>query len=116
LLQIKIAAPERAFLTADLIDETLEKLIRQSDPFYTQIWNGLTTIQKKTLTAVVEENGQNLQSNRVTTKTGVSPSSMRRSLESLTSQDILRQEEKQGIIKIRFEDPFFAHWLKLFAN
>jgi uncharacterized protein len=116
LLQIKIAAPEKAHLTADLIDETLERVIRQNDPFYTQIWNGLTTIQKKTLTAVVEENGQNLQSNRVTTKSGVSPSSIRRSLESLISQDVLRQDEKLGNIKIRFEDPFFAHWIRLFSN
>jgi response regulator of citrate/malate metabolism len=107
LLQIKIAAPEEAHLTADLIGETLERIIRQNDPFYTQIWNGLTTIQKKTLTAAVEENGQNLQSNRVTTRSGVSPSSIRRSLESLISQDILRQDEKQGNIKVRFEDPFF---------
>lgn len=116
LLQIKLGAPEKAFLTYDLIEETLERLVRQSDPFYTQIWNGLTAIQKKTLTAVVTENGQNLQSHRVTAKSGVSPSSIRRSLESLTSQDILRQEEKQGVIKIRFEDPFFAHWIKLFLS
>ncbi len=116
LLQIKIAAPEKAHLTADLIDETLERIIRQNDPFYTQVWNGLTTIQKKTLMAAVEENGQNLQSNRITTKSGVSPSSVRKSLESLISKDILRQDEKQGNIKVRFEDPFFAHWIRLFSN
>lgn len=115
LLQIKTASPEKAFLSENLIDETLEKLIRQNDPFYTQVWNGLTTIQKKVLTAVVEENGQSLQSKKVTSKKDVSPSSMRRSLESMVLQDILRQEEQNGVIRFRFEDPFFAHWINLFA-
>ncbi len=115
LLQIKVSSPEIAFLTETLIEETLEKLIRQNDPFYTQVWNGLTTIQKKALISVVSEKGQNLQSIKITEKTKVSPSSMRRALESMTSQDILRQEEKNGTIRYRFEDPFFAHWINLFA-
>ncbi|CAN5445668.1 ATP-binding protein [soil metagenome] len=115
LSQIKLGSPENAFLSENLIDETLEKILRQTDPFYTQIWNGLTTIQKKALTAVVAENGQNLQSIEVTRKTKVSPSSMRRALESMSSQDILRHEEKIGTIRYRFEDPFFAHWINLFA-
>ena len=116
LLQIKIGSPETAFLSEKLIDETLEKLIRQNDPFYTQVWNNLTTIQKKALTAVVAENGQNLQSMKITRETGVSPSSMRRALESMVSQDILRQEERNAVIRFRFEDPFFAHWIGFFAS
>jgi len=115
LLQIKVSSPETAFLTETLIGETLEKLIRQNDPFYTQVWNGLTSIQKKALISVVSEKGQNLQSIKVTEKTKVSPSSMRRALESMTSQDIIRQEENRGTIRYRFEDPFFAHWINLFA-
>lgn len=116
LSQIKIGSPETAFLSESLLNETLEKILRQNDPFYTQVWNGLTTIQKKVLSAVVAEDGQNLQSKRVTQRTKVSPSSMRRALESMGSQDILRQEEKVGIIRYRFEDPFFAKWINLFAS
>lgn len=116
LLQMKIGSPEIAYLSEKLIGETLEKLIRQNDPFYTQVWNGLTAIQKKALSAVVSENGQNLQSKKVTKESGVSPSSMARSIESLTSQDILRQVENQGSIIYKFEDPFFAHWIQLFTN
>ena len=115
LLQIKAGVPEKAFLSEPLIAETLERLVRQNDPFYTQIWNGLTAIQKKALSASVTENGQNLQSIKVAEKTKVSPSSMRRSLESLSAQDILRQEEGKGAIKFRFEDPFFAAWIRLFV-
>lgn len=115
LLQIQVGAPEAAKLTETLIDETLEKLIRQNDPFFTQVWNGLTTLQKKALTAVAVEDGRNLQSIRVTASSGVSASSMRRSIESLSNRDILRQDESAGTVRIRFEDPFFAHWIRFFA-
>lgn len=115
LYQMRSAAPEKAHLTEPLINETLEKLIRQTDPFYTQVWNKLTVIQKKALASVVAESGQNLQSIRVTQKVGVSPSSMRRALESLADRDILRQQESTGKVRYRFEDPFFAHWIRLFT-
>ncbi len=116
LLQIKIGAPESGFLSENLIDETLEKLIRQNDPFYTQIWNALTAIQKKSLLAVIAENGQNLQSKKVTQEKGIAPSTMGRALESLISKDILRQAEIEGSLRYRFEDPFFAHWIRFFNS
>ena len=115
LTQIKIGAPEKAFLSEDFIRKTLDKTTRQSDVFYTQVWNGLTANQKKALIAVVAENGQSLHSQRVTTIAKVSASTMQRSLESLTNQDILRQEEKSGTITFRFEDPFFACWIRQFT-
>ncbi len=114
LSQIKVGSPETGFLSEQLIEMTLEKLIRQNDPFYTQVWNGLTTIQKKALSAVVSENGQNLQSAKVTQATKITPSSMSRALESMTAQDILRQAENKGSIYYKFEDPFFAHWIRIF--
>jgi len=114
LLQIRVAAPEKAYLMKELIDETLERRLRQHDPFYTRVWNALTAIQKKTLVAVVAEDGRNLQSNKVTRAAGVGASSMRKSLESLSARDILRQDEQGGGIRFRFEDPFFAHWIQFF--
>ncbi len=114
LLQINIAAPEKAHLTIGLVAETLEKIIRQNDPFYTQVWNGLTSIQKRALIAAVAESGMNLQSNRVTNSSGISASSMRKSLESLAARDVLRQTEMSGAVRFRFEDPFFAHWIRVF--
>jgi hypothetical protein len=113
LLQIRVA-PEKAHLTKELIDETLEKLLRQNDPFYTQVWNALTAIQKKALVAVVTQDGRNLQSNKVTMASGVGASSMRKSLEALSMRDILRQDEEGGEIRFRFEDPFFARWIQFF--
>jgi uncharacterized protein len=114
LSQMIVGTPETAFLSDNLIEKTLEKLVRQNDPFYTQVWNGLTAIQKKVLSATVNENGQNLQSKKVIQQTGVSPSSIGRALESLTARDILRQDEDKGQIMYKFEDPFLAHWIRLF--
>jgi uncharacterized protein len=116
LSQIKIGSPETAFLSDQITEATLDKLIRQNDPFYTQVWNGLTAIQKKAVSAVVSENGQKLQSGKVTQAAKVSPSSMARALESITSRDILRQEESQGNVRYRFEDPFFGAWIQTFIN
>ncbi len=115
LSQMKTGPPESSFLTESEIEKTLERLIRQNDPFYTQVWNGLTAIQKKSLAAVISENGQNLQSMKISTEFKVSPSSMRKSLESLTSKDILRQKESRGSIRFKFEDPFFSHWIEQFT-
>lgn len=116
LVQKRVAAPETAYLSEELIKSVLETIIRQNDPFYTQVWNKLTAIQKKALVAVVEENGQNLQSQEVSRKTNIAPSSMRRAVESMVWQDILRQEESRGNLRFIFEDPFFARWIKLFVN
>lgn len=115
LSQIQSVAPENSFLNERLINEILEKLIRQNDPFYTQVWNKLTTIQKKALSSVVSQTGTNLLSMEVAKMTNVSPSSMRRALESLVEQDILRTDEANGKIQYVFEDPFFAHWIRLFT-
>ena len=115
LSQIQIAAPEKAILNEMLIKDTLDTIIRRHDPFYTQVWNGLTAIQKKALHAVIAENGEHLQSLKVVKAFGVSPSSMRKSLESLTNRDVLRQVESAGTVRFCFEDPFFAHWIDTFT-
>ena len=116
LTGLHVGSPETAHLSPELINTVLETIIRQNDPFYTQVWNKLTAIQKKALIAVREESGTNLQSKEVARKTNVTPSSMRRALESLVAQDILRQEENRGSLRFVFEDPFFAHWIRMFVN
>lgn len=115
LSQLMIAAPEKAVLNEELITKTLEAIIRRNDPFYTQVWNRLTAIQKKALHAVVSEKGKRLQSLSAIKISGLSPSTMRKSLDSLSNRDILRQVESAGAIQFRFEDPFFAKWIDMFT-
>lgn len=115
LLQIKIGSPETAQLDENFIRDTLDKLVNQQDITYTQQWNSLTANQKKTLAAVVSKKGESLLSKEVTHRIKMSASAIQRALESLTKQNILREKGKGGNISFHFEDPFFAHWIKLFT-
>jgi len=41
---------------------------------------------------------------------------MRTALQALTQAGGTREEEHQGSLRVRLEDPFFAAWLRLFVN
>lgn len=102
-------------LTPAVVEESLDRTVRQFDPLYTQLWNGLTAIQQKTLASVITEHGVNLQSMKVVRALGKGPSTVRRALEALRARDILREEEAAGSVRVRFEDPFFAQWIARFT-
>jgi uncharacterized protein len=109
------AAQDKGTLTQTVVEQSLERLVRQYDPFYTQLWNGLTSIQQKTLRLAVTEQGINLQSTKVSQALGKGPATIRKSLAALISRSILREEEQDRRLKVRFEDPFFARWIELFT-
>lgn len=102
-------------LSNAVVQKALEQLVRQYDPFYTQVWNELTSIQQKTLILTIAEGGSNLQSMKAVRAVGKGPSTIRRSLGALMDRGILREEEDGGGIRARFEDPFFAKWIAMFA-
>src|SRR5260370_31415457 len=56
------AKSEQPVLNHSVVQRALERLVRQYDPFYTQLWNGLTAIQQKTLILVIAEAVTNLKS------------------------------------------------------
>ena len=89
-------------------------IVRQYDPFYTQIWSALTAIQQKTLLAVINEAGSGLQSLKVSQFVGKGASTVQRSVGSLIEKDILREEEHEGATRLRFQDPFFSQWIRAF--
>jgi hypothetical protein len=104
-----------AVLTEVVVRQALELLVRQYDPFYTQLWTAVTSIQQRTLLAVITQGGVKLQSMAVVRSLGRGPSTVRRSLGALVDRNILREEESGTGIRMRFEDPFFAQWIRLFA-
>jgi uncharacterized protein len=105
-----------ATLTVAVVRQVLEKVVRQDDPFYTQVWNLLTSAQQKALIAVVREKGQNLHSSRVLRESGLSQPTMQRALAALKSRDLIREEERLGQTRLRLEDPFFGTWLALLGH
>lgn len=102
-----------AILTEFLVNDTLAHLVRQQDPFYTQLWTTLTPIQQRTLLAVVEQDGVNLQSTKTSQAIGRGPGTIRKSLLSMIESGILREDQLIHSTRLRFEDPFFAQWLRL---
>ncbi len=99
-------------LTEEIVRAARERIVRQDDPFYTQIWNALTPTQQKALIAAVRENGVNLLSKQVTRLYRLPPSTMQRALEALTTRSILREEEHLGSVRLRLEDPFLGAWIE----
>jgi hypothetical protein len=103
-------------LTVAIVHQVLERVVRQDDPFYTQVWNALTSAQQKALFAVVRERGQNLHSTRVIRESGMGQSTMQRALAALKDRDLIREEETRGQTRLRLEDPFFGTWLALIGH
>jgi len=100
-------------LSDNVVLSSLEVLVRQQDPFYAQIWNSLTAIQQRTLRAVMMEKGANMQSLRVVRSVGSGAPTVRQALISMSSMTILREDQTAHHKLYRFEDPFFASWIRL---
>jgi hypothetical protein len=98
-------------LTQKLVERALRLLVERDGPFYLTVWNGLTTVQQRVLTAVVKERGAALTSAAVTQKYGVSPSTTSKTLKFLENRQIVRREEQKSSVRWRLEDPFFTAWL-----
>ncbi|MGH8229353.1 MAG: hypothetical protein ACREU3_15885 [Steroidobacteraceae bacterium] len=101
----------RCEVTQDLVREALKLLVARDSPFYVTLWNGLTNVQQRVLSAVVAEKSMGLTSGAVTRRHAVSASTMSKTLRLLEEREILRREEQPGSVRWRLEDPFFAAWL-----
>lgn len=103
-------------LTVDAVRLSLERLLRQDDAFYTQLWNQLTGVQQKTLVAAIRARGVELLSHRVTRAHDLSAASMSRALKALQEKELLRTEETLGKVRLRLVDPFFGAWIELISG
>jgi hypothetical protein len=86
------ASTQPAVLTEAVIRQSLKLLVRQYNPFYTQLWTPLSSIQQRTLLAVIQRRGVNLQSMQVVRLLGKGPSTVQRSGGALVDRNILREE------------------------
>jgi hypothetical protein len=98
-------------LTADLVDQTLVRIVQQENPAYMQLWQSLTRAQKKALKAVIERNGRELLARETLATHGLAASSMQRALQALDLRGVIREEEEPGRMRYRLEDPFLAAWI-----
>ena len=98
-------------LGAELVDQTLVRIVQQENPAYMQLWQSLTKAQKKALKAVIERGGRELLAREILEAQGLAASSMQRALQALEDRGIIREEEEPGRTRYRLEDPFLAAWL-----
>ncbi len=101
-----------ASLTPTFVERTLERIVLEDDATYTQLWVSLTEVQKKSLKAVIGNEGLQLLSQGVAAEYGVPPASMQKALKALDNRGIIRQEQSLGATRFRLDDPFFATWLR----
>lgn len=97
----------------DRVAAALERVVRQEDPAYTQVWNALAAQQKRALKAVVLQNGLSLMSAEVSQRYKVPTPSMQKALQGLEHKGVVRQEETLGTVRYRLQDPLLGHWMRL---
>ena len=102
-----------AKLTANLVEAVLRRTVDGLDPLFTQTWNRLTAVQQKTLIAVVRQGGVGMSSAETARSIRLSVSSVQSALRGLHDQSILRDDPAGGTVRMRFDDPFFAEWIRI---
>jgi hypothetical protein len=102
-----------AQLSERLVRAVHRRTVEGLDPLFTQTWNRLTAVQQKTLIAVIRQGGVGLSSSATAKSTRLSVSSLQSALRGLHDQSILRDDSAGGSVKMRFDDPFFAEWIRI---
>jgi energy-coupling factor transporter ATP-binding protein EcfA2 len=102
-----------AKLTASLVQSILRRTVDGLDPLFTQTWNRLTTVQQKALIAAIRQGGVGMSSTETAQSIRLSVSSVQSALRGLHDQSILRDDPAGGSVRMRFDDPFFAEWIRI---
>lgn len=111
ILREAAAGGAPAHLDAAGVDVSLARVLKQEDAAHTQIWNSLTTQQKRVIKAIVLERGRGLFSADVARRRRVPTPTMQTALRALDARGTVREEEEAGTVRYRLEDPLFGHWI-----
>jgi uncharacterized protein len=102
----------RRKLTVETIELACQSLIEEDGELYTHTWNQLTSNQQLALIAARREQGTGLTGRQALKTARLNASTMRKSLEALRDRGILREEERPGETRWRFENPLFGRWVE----
>jgi len=100
-------------LTVALVESVLERTIQSLDPSFKERWNRLTPLQQKTLIAVLQGKGQRMKPAETARSIKSPASSVRSALRALYNRNILWDDWNLGKVRVRLENPFFAHWITM---
>jgi len=107
------SGPMPTKLTAEIVRETRDIIALRSDPNYTQLWTRLSSIQQRSLLALLREKGIGLATNAVAKRYDIAIATLAKSLRLLETKGIVRAEQARGAVRLRLEDPFFGAWITL---
>jgi hypothetical protein len=99
-------------LTVDLVETVFEQTIQSLEPFFGERWNRLTSLQQKTLSAVLHGKGQRMRPSEIAYSINSPASSVRSALCALYKRNILWDDWNLRELRVRAEDPFFAQWIR----
>lgn len=100
-------------LTRQLVERVRDTEALRHDPFYTQLWAGLTSTQRRALLAVLRETQEGLASTAVARKYAMPVTTMQRAVAALVQKQIIREDQVRGVVGFRLEDPLLGAWVRL---
>lgn len=98
-------------LTVTIVEQATRTAAQRADPYYTQLWTSLTSVQQRALLAFIREDGQGLSSTAVAARYNMPVPTMSKSLKLLENKGILREDFERGSKQLRLEDPLFEVWI-----
>ena len=108
----ELRSQRRAKLTVSLVREVFKRTVNSLYPLFAHTWNQLSPVQQRTLVAFLRGNGR-MNATEMARSAGFSDSSFKTALRWLHEHDILWNDFTGEGKKIRFEDPFFAQWVRI---
>jgi hypothetical protein len=98
------------------VEEAVRLLLGLHDPVYSGIWTRLVPNQRRVLHLLAGGQTTGLLRQAVLREHQISAANMRRALQALEQQQLLRREERLGERSYAFEDPLFRVWLQKFQR
>jgi uncharacterized protein len=100
-------------LTVALVEFVFKQTVQHLTPSFKQAWNRFTPLQRTTLTAVLRGDGNRFKPPELARSIRRPESSVRSALRALCTRGILWDDVSHKGVRVRPEDPFFAHWIRL---
>jgi energy-coupling factor transporter ATP-binding protein EcfA2 len=100
-------------LTVDLVESVFKQTVQHLTPSFKQAWSRFTPLQRRTLTAVLGGNGRRMKAPELARSIDRPESSVRSTLRTLYTRGILWDDVSHKGVRVRPEDPFFAHWIRM---
>lgn len=104
------ARAEGGRLTSSLVDVAARAEATRAEPFYASEWRRLTTLQRRTVRALVGESGLDLFASETSRRYGVPTPTIQSSLRRLEEAGLVWVES--GRARWRLSDPLFGVWLE----